>query len=236
MSTIRDIPELVELDAARAMVRIPPELDVPLIAARAAMHRHEPSFAGWRGSASWDWCRWCIRRQSTRGSSIRWACIGWRCCSCGSCPRRAICGGWSAGRCRTVDRGRACCTIWDIGRFAIRSKTSACPSVPQHELFANSFLLEGEIADACGRLAHQPARRGWPVVRKAAHAQGPAAGQHAFRTDRHRQNGLPAARQPARRSALRPQFRPGPAHWQLVPECRAATAWRLPRRARPRQK
>ena len=36
---------------------------------------------------------------------------------------------------------------WATGRSAIRSKTSGCRACRSHELFANSFLLEGEIAD-----------------------------------------------------------------------------------------
>ncbi len=39
------------------------------------------------------------------------------------------------------------CTIWGTGLFAIRLKICGFPVVPRHELFANSFLLEGEVAD-----------------------------------------------------------------------------------------
>ena len=48
----------------------------------------------------------------------------------------------------------------------------------------------------------------------------------ALRADRHRQDGLPRPRQPARRRALRPQLRPAAADRQPVPERRRATAWR----------
>jgi len=48
---------------------------------------------------------------------------------------------------------------WDIGPFAIRSKISASLVWPQHELFANSFLLEGEIADTLREVGYQSRRR-----------------------------------------------------------------------------
>ena len=66
-----------------------------------------------------------------------------------------------------------CCTTWGTGRSAIRSKTCACRRFPTHELFANSFLLEGEIADAAARRLGPPAaRRRRAALRQARDRSG----------------------------------------------------------------
>ena len=147
MSAIRELPEIAGLDGRQAMLRIPAEIDVPLtprvrqlidtaefrrlarisqlglvsLVYPAAIHtRFEHSLGVYRLALLYlaaVVARRAVRRPSSRRTTP----------SCSSPPR--------------------CCTTWDIGRSAIRSKTSGCRACPSHELFANSFLLEGEIAD-----------------------------------------------------------------------------------------
>ncbi len=148
MSSILDIPEVAALDARRSLVRIPPEIDVPLTPPRAATDRHGRFPPPGPDQPAWAWCRWSIRRPSTPASSTAWACIRLALLYLEAAgPRRAVRARPSARRTPRCSSPPPCCTTWATGRSAIRSKTSELPSVPSHELFANSFLLEGEIGD-----------------------------------------------------------------------------------------
>ncbi|HEX3659304.1 MAG TPA: HD domain-containing protein [Pirellulales bacterium] len=147
MSTIRDIPELVELDAARAMVRIPPELDVPLtprvrqlldtsefrrlsrisqlglvsLVYPAAIHtRFEHSLGVYRLSL-------LFLRQLAQDERFT-----------------------ALVRPADAELLIVAALLHDLGHwpFCHPIEDLRLPSVPEHELFANSFLLEGEIADA----------------------------------------------------------------------------------------
>ncbi|HEY5313193.1 MAG TPA: HD domain-containing protein, partial [Pirellulales bacterium] len=147
MSTIRDIPELVELDAARAMVRIPPELDVPLtprvrqlldtsefrrlsrisqlglvsLVYPAAIHtRFEHSLGVYRLAL-------LFLRQLAQDERFT-----------------------ALVRPADAELLIVAALLHDLGHwpFCHPIEDLRLPSVPEHELFANSFLLEGEIADA----------------------------------------------------------------------------------------
>ena len=125
MSAIRELPEIAGLDSRRSMVRIPPEVDVPLtprvrrlidtpafrrlarisqlglvaLVYPAAIHtRFEHSLGVYRLALLY-------LQQLSHDAAVR--------------------GGDHPGRRRTVSRRRACCTTWAIGPSAIRSKTSA---------------------------------------------------------------------------------------------------------------
>ena len=68
------------------------------------------------------------------------------------------------------------------------------------------------------RLGHPTPRRRRAAVRKTPRPPRPTSPEHALRADRHRQDGLPLPRQPARRRALRSALRPAAADRQPVPE------------------
>ena len=146
MTNILDIPEVVALDARRALVRIPPEVDVPLTSrvrqiidtadyrrlARisqlglvslvypAAIHtRFEHSLGVFRLALLY------LRRLAHDERFV--AAVS---------PEQA-------------EMFLAAALLHDLGHwpFCHPIEDIRLPSVPSHELFANSFLLEGEIGD-----------------------------------------------------------------------------------------
>ena len=146
MTTIRDIPEVADLDARRGLVRIPPETDVPLtdrvrqlidtaefrrlarisqlglvaLVYPAAIHtRFEHSLGVYRLALL------CLRQLA---NDERF--------------RRAI-------RPEDAEVAIVAALVHDLGHwpFCHPIEDIRLPSVPSHELFANSFLLEGELAD-----------------------------------------------------------------------------------------
>lgn len=147
MSALRDLPEIAGLDGRQAVVRIPPELDVPLtprvralidsgefrrlahisqlglvgLVYPAAIHtRFEHSLGVYR-----------LALQLLRHLSFD--------------ERFSIVVQPSDAELFIVSA-----LLHDLGHwpFCHPIEDMRLPSVPQHELFANSFLLEGEIADA----------------------------------------------------------------------------------------
>lgn len=146
MRTIRDIPEIAALDAKSALIRIPPELDVPLsprvrnlidsaefrrlagisqlgLVAHvypAAHHtRFEHSLGVYRVALL------CLRRLSYDRRFTKLISIG------------------------EAELLIVAALLHDLGHwpFCHPIEDLQLPGVPRHELFANSFLLEGEIAD-----------------------------------------------------------------------------------------
>ncbi|MCE9546411.1 MAG: HD domain-containing protein [Planctomycetia bacterium] len=146
MSAIRDIPEVAELDARGSLIRIPPEIDVPLtprvrnlldsrefrrlskisqlglvsLVYPAAIHtRFEHSLGVYRHALLF------LKRLSFDPRFA--AAIG---------PAQA-------------ELFIAAALLHDLGHwpFCHPIEDIRLPSVPRHEMFANSFLLEGEIAD-----------------------------------------------------------------------------------------
>jgi HD superfamily phosphohydrolase len=147
MSTIREIPEVAGLDAPRSLVRIPPELDVPLtdrvrqiidtrdfrrlarisqlglvsLVYPAAIHtRFEHSLGVYRLVLLY------LRQLSHDERFVE------------------------AIRPADAEVLIAAALLHDLGHwpFCHPIEDIRLPRVPSHELFANSFLLEGEIADA----------------------------------------------------------------------------------------
>ena len=78
MTTILDIPEVVALDTRRGLVRIPPEVDVPLTP-RVRQLIDTADFRRLARISQLGWCRWSIRRPSTPVSSTAWASTAWPC-------------------------------------------------------------------------------------------------------------------------------------------------------------
>lgn len=146
MNTILDIPELVALDSRRALVRIPPEIDVPL----TRRVRQLIDTAEFRRLA----------RISQLGlvSLVYPAAIHTRFEHCLGVYRLALLYLKQLAHderfARSVDPGKvevfiAAALLHDLGHwpFCHPIEDIRLPSVPSHELFANSFLLEGEVAD-----------------------------------------------------------------------------------------
>src|SRR3990170_3468321 len=146
MARLLDIPELVGLDARRGLVRIPPELDVPLtdrvrqvidtaefrrlarisqlglvsLVYPAAIHtRFEHSLGVYRLALLY-------LKQLSHDPRFR-----------------------DTVRPADAELFLAAALLHDLGHwpFCHPIEDIRLPSVPSHELFANSFLLEGEIGD-----------------------------------------------------------------------------------------
>ncbi|MBS0210739.1 MAG: HD domain-containing protein [Planctomycetes bacterium] len=146
MNGLRDIPEVAALDAPRGMVRIPAELDVPLTPrVRALIDTAEfrrlarisqlglvslvyPSALHTRFEHSLGVYRLALMFLRQLSQDARFA--------------EAI---------RPIDAEAFICAalLHDLGHwpFCHPIEDMHLPGVPRHELFANSFLLEGDIAD-----------------------------------------------------------------------------------------
>jgi HD superfamily phosphohydrolase len=144
--SLHDIPELAGLDARRGQVRIPPELDVPLTG-RVRQIIDAPEFRR-------------LARISQLGlvSLVYPAAIHTRFeHSLGVYRLALLCLKHlahdeefaSAVAPADAELAIAAALLHDLGHwpFCHPIEDIRLPGVPQHELFANSFLLEGEIAD-----------------------------------------------------------------------------------------
>lgn len=146
MSELRDIPEISGLDARQALIRIPPELDVPLTdRVRQLIDTAEyrrlssvsqvglvglvyPAARHTRFEHSLGVYRHALLYLKQLSYDDRFA--------------------------NTIGRSDAelfivAALLHDLGHwpFCHPIEDLRLPSVPRHELFANSFLLEGEVAD-----------------------------------------------------------------------------------------
>jgi len=146
MSSLLEIPEVVGLDTKRSLVRIPPELDVPLTG-RVRQLIDTPEFRR-------------LSRVSQLGlvSLVYPAALHTRFEHCLGVYRLALLllkqlahDPRFADAVRPEDGELFLVTalLHDLGHwpFCHPIEDLHLPSVPHHELFANSFLLEGEVAD-----------------------------------------------------------------------------------------
>ena len=146
MNSILDIPEVVALDTRRGLVRIPPEVDVPLT----------PRVRQLIDTA--DFRRLARISQLGLVSLVYPAAIHTRFEHCLGVYRLALlylqqlahdARFAKAIRPEDAETFIAAALLHDLGHwpFCHPIEDIRLPSVPSHELFANSFLLEGEIAD-----------------------------------------------------------------------------------------
>jgi HD superfamily phosphohydrolase len=146
MTAILDIPEIVALDTRRALIRIPPEVDVPLT----------PRVRQLIDTA--DFRRLARISQLGLVSLVYPAAIHTRFEHCLGVYRLALLYVKQLAHderfAKTVDPAKVevfivAALLHDLGHwpFCHPIEDMRLPSVPSHELFANSFLLEGEIAD-----------------------------------------------------------------------------------------
>jgi HD superfamily phosphohydrolase len=146
MSRLADIPEIAGLDSRPGMVRIPPEFDVPLTdRVRAIVDTPEfrrlarisqlglvalvyPAAIHTRFEHSLGVYRLALLYLRQLAGDARFA---------------------AAVRPEDAEVFIAAALLHDLGHwpFCHPIEDICLPSVPNHELFANSFLLEGEIAD-----------------------------------------------------------------------------------------
>jgi HD superfamily phosphohydrolase len=146
MANLRDIPEVASLDARRALVRIPPEIDVPLTD-RVRQIIDAPEFRrlariSQLGLVSLVYPAAIHTRFEHSLGVYRLALLYLKQLAC---DERFV---------AVVSREDAelfivASILHDLGHwpFCHPIEDIRLPSVPSHELFANSFLLEGEIAD-----------------------------------------------------------------------------------------
>jgi HD superfamily phosphohydrolase len=146
MSALRDLPELAQFDARQSMVRIPPEVDVPLTPrVRQILDSREfrrlarisqlglvslvyPAANHTRAEHSLGVYRLALLYLQRLSGDERFA---------------------AAVTQSDAELFLAAALLHDLGHwpFCHPIEDIRLPSVPNHELFANSFLLEGEIAD-----------------------------------------------------------------------------------------
>ncbi len=147
MRPFAEIPEIAAIDARQGMIRIPPEVDVPLTA-RVRHLIDAPEFRR-------------LARISQLGlvSLVYPAAIHTRFEHCLGVYRlallylRQLAGDERFARIVGPEDGElliVAALLHDLGHwpFCHPIEDVRLPSVPSHELFANSFLLEGEIGDA----------------------------------------------------------------------------------------
>ena len=147
MSALREIPEIVALRNGQGLVRIPPELDVPLtprvkqlidtpefrrlgqISQLGLVGLVYPAANHTRFEHSLGVYRMALLFLDRLAEDPRFAAV--------VTPRDA-------------ERFLIAALLHDLGHwpFCHPIEDISLPRVPSHELFANSFLLEGEIADA----------------------------------------------------------------------------------------
>jgi HD superfamily phosphohydrolase len=146
MSTLLDIAEVVELDARRSLIRIPPEIDVPL----TRRVRQIVDTADFRrlarisqlGLVSLVYPAAHHTRFEHSLGVFRLALLYLR--------RLAHDDRFTAAVSpENAEVFLAAALLHDLGHwpFCHPIEDIELPGVPQHELFANSFLLEGEIGD-----------------------------------------------------------------------------------------
>ena len=146
MTAILDIPEVIALDARRCLVRIPPEVDVPLT----------PRVRQLIDTA--DFRRLARISQLGLVSLVYPAAIHTRFEHCLGVFRLALLYLKQLAhderfartiRAEDAEVFIAAALLHDLGHwpFCHPIEDIRLPSVPSHELFANSYLLEGEIAD-----------------------------------------------------------------------------------------
>ena len=147
MSALREIPEVVALDARRGMVRIPPELDVPLTD-RVRHLIDAPEFRrlakiSQLGLVSLVYPAAIHTRFEHSLGVYRLALMYLQQLSCDERFAAAV-------QTKDAETFIAAALLHDLGHwpFCHAIEDLCLPGVPQHELYANSFLLEGEIADA----------------------------------------------------------------------------------------
>jgi uncharacterized protein len=147
MSALRDLPEIAGLDGRQAVVRIPAELDVPLTdRVRAIIDTGEfrrLAKISQLGLVSLVYPAAIHTRFEHSLGVYRLALLFLRQLSYDSRFEGAISPA-------DAELFLVAALLHDVGHwpFCHPIEDIRLPSVPQHELFANSFLLEGEIADA----------------------------------------------------------------------------------------
>jgi HD superfamily phosphohydrolase len=146
MPSLSDIPELVGLDSRRGQIRIPPELDVPLTE-RVRQLIDAPEFRrlariSQLGLVSLVYPAAIHTRFEHSLGVYRLALL---------CLKQLAHDERFAAAVAPADAELliAAALLHDLGHwpFCHPIEDIRLPGVPQHELFANSFLLEGEIAD-----------------------------------------------------------------------------------------
>jgi len=146
MSTIREIPEVAGLDAPRGLVRIPPELDVPLTdRVRQVLDTREfrrLARISQLGLVSLVYPAAIHTRFEHSLGVYRLALLYLKQLSHDERFVEAI-------RPADAEIFIVAALLHDLGHwpFCHPIEDIRLPGVPDHELFANSFLLEGEIAD-----------------------------------------------------------------------------------------
>jgi len=146
MSTILDIPEVVGLDTRRGIVRIPPDVDVPLTP-RVRQLIDTPEFRrlariSQLGLVALVYPAALHTRFEHSLGVYRLALLMLK--QLAHDPRFV-----EVVRPEDAELLLAAALLHDLGHwpFCHPIEDIRLPSVPSHELFANSFLLEGEIAD-----------------------------------------------------------------------------------------
>ena len=147
MDTLREIPEIVALRSGHGLVRIPPELDVPLtdrvkqlidtpefrrlsqISQLGLVGLVYPAANHTRFEHSLGVYRMALLFLDRLADDPRFV---------------------AAVTPRDAERFLVAALLHDLGHwpFCHPIEDISLPQVPSHELFANSFLLEGEISDA----------------------------------------------------------------------------------------
>lgn len=146
MRTIREIPEIAALDAKTALVRIPPELDVPL-SPRVRNLIDSAEFRRLAGISQLGLVSqvYPAAHHTRFEHSLGVYRVALLCLRRLSYDRRFT---------KLISTEEAellivAALLHDLGHwpFCHPIEDLRLPGVPRHELFANSFLLEGEIAD-----------------------------------------------------------------------------------------
>ena len=147
MPSLREIPEVAALRSGRGLIRIPPELDVPLTP-RVKQLIDTPEFRrlaniSQLGLVSLVYPAANHTRFEHSLGVYRMALLFLD--RLAEDPRFA-----EAVEPRDAERFLVASLLHDLGHwpFCHPIEDISLPQVPSHELFANSFLLEGEIADA----------------------------------------------------------------------------------------
>jgi HD superfamily phosphohydrolase len=143
---LKDIPELACLEAPRSMVRIPPELDVPLTSRVKALidtaEFRRLAKVNQLGLVSLVYPGANHSRLEHSLGVYRLALLFLRQLACD--PRFA-----EAVSPSDAELFLVAALLHDLGHwpFCHPIEDMNLPQVPRHELFANSFMLEGEVAD-----------------------------------------------------------------------------------------